>query len=302
MKEAFIDWKPTSKGNKVTLQRSIEVIDDYRNQGYRLTLRQLYYQLVARDFIPNNLKSYKSLGELISKARLGGHIDWDDIVDRGRVPTQPPEWEGPGHIIRSAARQYRLDRWANQDYYVEVWCEKEALASVLEPPSLDGHIRYLSNKGYSSSTAMYDGAQRLFQAIQQGKTPVVLYFGDHDPSGIDMSRDIRERLQLMTYGAEIEVRRLALNFPQVVQYNPPPNYAKTTDSRYQEYIDLFGVESWELDALEPQVLNALVESAIREYLDQDKYDERIEQENRDKEALMDAAEDLEEQEEDEETE
>jgi hypothetical protein len=107
-----------------------------------------------------------------------------------------------------------------------------------------------------------------------GQTPIILHFGDHDPSGIDMTRDIDDRLRMFMGG--MEVRRLALNMDQVEQYQPPPNPAKLTDSRATGYIERFGDESWELDALDPTTLSALVRDEIQDrILDDDAWQEQV---------------------------
>ena len=287
MKENFTDWTPRSQTNQALLVAAVAVIEDYEAQGYRLTLRQLYYQLVARDLIPNQQVWYKRLGEVVSNGRLGGYIDWDSIVDHGRTPVKPPDWSSPGDILESAASSYRLDRWEGQDHHVEVWCEKDALSSVIEPVCGRFHVRFLANRGYSSSTAMYDAAQRFAEAKDLGREPVVIYLGDHDPSGIDMSRDIDDRLELLTRQYGVEVVRLALNHDQVDEYKPPPNPAKLTDSRSPGYVAMYGLESWELDALEPQ--DGMVSAAIEGFRDQDRYEEMLEREAADKAAIRAAA-------------
>jgi hypothetical protein len=122
---------------------------------------------------------------------------------------------------------------------------------------------------------------------------VVLHLGDHDPSGLDMSRDIRERLQLFASGhlgwtdaQRIEVRRIALNFDQVEEYDPPPNPAKLTDSRGAGYVAEHGYESWELDALEPRVLAGLIDEAIADVVDMDLLEERRGDQERERERLQ----------------
>ena len=290
--EAFTDWKPKSDINKALLTASVQVINEYAGQGYRLTLRQLYYQLVARDLIPNQQAWYKRLGDVVSNGRLAGYIDWNSIVDRGRVPIKPPDWSSPAALLKAAASQYRIDRWQGQQHHVEVWCEKDALSSVIEPVCNRYHVRFLANRGYSSSTAMYDAARRFRASFENDQEPVVIYLGDHDPSGIDMSRDVRDRLQLMTFGEGATVDRLALNMDQVDQYQPPPNPAKLTDSRASNYVRLYGLESWELDALEPQVLDTLISTAIESFLDQDLYDEMVQLEETGKDAIREAADTL----------
>ena len=289
MKEAFTEWEPKSQTNRDLLAASVRIIKEYNTLGYRLTLRQLYYQLVARDIIPNQQAWYKRLGEVVSNGRLGGYIDWESIVDRGRTPVIPPDWSSPAAILEAAANQHRIDRWEGQEFHVEVWCEKDALSSVIEPVCRRYHVRFMANRGYSSSTAMYDAAKRFRGVLEGDREPVVIYLGDHDPSGMDMSRDVRDRLELMTLGTGATVERLALNMDQVTQYHPPPNPAKLTDSRASGYVRLYGLESWELDALEPQVLDGLISGAIESFMDQELYDQMIEQEEAGKEAIRQAA-------------
>ena len=292
MREAFTDWTPRTKSTRALLAASVQVIDEYTVQGYQLTLRQLYYQLVARDIIPNSQRWYKRLGDVVSQGRLAGRIDWSAIVDRGRVPVKPPDWSSPAEILMSAVSSYRLDRWEGQQNHVELWCEKDALSSVLEPIADRFHVRMLANRGYSSSSAMYDAARRFRAAEVRDQRVVVIYLGDHDPSGMDMTRDIRDRLGLMSYHQEIEVVRIALNYDQVERYGPPPNPTKFSDSRAMGYVVEYGLESWELDALEPQTLDDLVSDAIEGLLDRQMYDEMIEREEADKDRIRRAAEEL----------
>ena len=292
MKKRFTDWTPGVAKTRKLLAQVEGVIESYQRQGYQLTLRQLYYQLVARGMVPNENKMYKRLGDLVNNARLGGLIDWDSIVDRGRVPIMPSSWAGPAAILDSAAYGYRLDRWQGQANYVEIWCEKDALSSVIEPVCNTFHIRFLADRGYASATAVYDGAKRFEEAATDGKTPYLIYLGDHDPSGVDMTRDVKDRLELMTMQLGITVRRIALNYDQVEFYNPPPNPTKFTDSRAEAYAAEYGNESWELDALEPQVLTDLLTDAVEELLDVDLYEEVKVQEETDKAELYQIAAEL----------
>jgi hypothetical protein len=114
------------------ISKANDIIAEYSAQGFQLTLRQLYYQFVSRDFIPNNLRSYKNLGDVINDARLAGLIDWNSIVDRTRNLQSLAHWRNPAEIIDACASQFRLDRWAPQPRRVEVWIEKDALIGVIE--------------------------------------------------------------------------------------------------------------------------------------------------------------------------
>lgn len=247
------------------------IIADYRAQGYDLTLRQLYYQFVSRDLIENTEKSYKRLGDIISDARLAGLIDWTAIVDRTRNLRKNSAWSEPGHMIASAAYSYHLDHWTNQGYRPEVWVEKDALVGVVSRICNELDVPYFACRGYTSQSEMWNAAQRLKGYIDKAQTPIIFHLGDHDPSGKDMTRDIEDRLALFMGG--VELHRLALNWDQIEQYSPPPNPAKLTDSRAADYVEEFGTESWELDALEPSVIADLIEQAVLEIRDEDAWDE-----------------------------
>jgi len=271
-----------------------QIVREYAEQGYTLSLRQLYYQLVARDYIENSVKSYKRIGGIVSDARDAGLIDWEAIEDRGRVPYLPAAWESPAEIMKATAQQFRLDRWKGQENYVEVMVEKDALTGILRPVCSRYHVRFTANKGYSSSTAMFDAGQRIREVLSNSggcaNYAHIIYFGDHDPSGLDMTRDVKERIsqycQLDEIEEYVQIHRLALNYNQVEQWNPPPNPAKETDSRFAGYQIEFGDESWELDAVEPSTLASLVEDQIKELIDYSIWGVVIEREEKMKSDLL----------------
>lgn len=252
------------------------IIEDYHAQGFDLTLRQLYYQMVARGHIENSERSYKNFGNVIDDGRLAGLIDWSRIVDRTRKLRENGHWSDPASIIGSAAASFQIDKWAGQAYRVEVWVEKDALIGVVEVAARRLDIPYFACRGYTSQSEMWAAAQRLARWQRRGQTPVILYLGDHDPSGIDMTRDVIDRLDLFAGGFQVD--RLALNWNQIEQFNPPPNPAKMTDSRAQGYIAQFGLESWELDALDPATLTGLIESAVLTFRDEDAWAEAVAEE------------------------
>lgn len=286
MKEIFVEKTFTA-----TSQRNIElvnaILEEYRKQGFRLSLRQLYYQLVARDYIPNNTRSYKNLGSLVSNARQAGLIDWAMIEDRNRETLIPGHWENPGEIVSAAAAQFRIDKWDKQPWHIEVMVEKDALSGVLGPVCSRLDIGITANKGYSSSSTMYEIGKRLQYRAGYGRKQIcVLYLGDHDPSGIDMTRDVEERLKLYSGLDELEVVRLALNWDQIEQWRPPENPAKETDARFGAYVRRFGGSSWELDAIEPRQLADLVEGAVFARRDVDLWDDAVRRENEMREELQ----------------
>lgn len=343
VKKRYKAWAPRQDSlDRVDICNSI--ISSYHAQGFRLTLRQLYYQLVSRNIIANTEKEYRALGTLVSNARLGGMIDWSAIEDRVRQPWSPNEFDDLRQLVHAAVHSYRLPRWRGQQHYAELWVEKDALAGVLQPLASEFHVTLMVNRGYSSQSAMYESAQRFLSACAlrgddcdacggngqcescagdgeidedepcadcgesgecsecDGKgyfpdeggdprAPVLFYLGDLDPSGEDMVRDIRDRLEM--FGVEgLKVEKLALNMTQVRQYNPPPNPAKMSDSRARSYVEKHGAQSWEVDALDPQILHRIIRNAFKKILDHDLMDAVKAQENEDKEALQYAVEEI----------
>lgn len=261
------------------------IVSEYHAQGYDLTLRQVYYQLVARGHIPNNERSYKNLGNILNDGRLAGLIDWNSIVDRTRNLRQNSHWSHPKDILFSAVTQFSIDLWSNQPFYVEVWVEKDALVGVVGQACRDLDVPYFSCRGYVSQSEMWTAAKRIKEKQCYGRTCVILHLGDHDPSGIDMTRDIQERLSM--FGANVKILRIALTMEQIQKFNPPPNPAKLTDARASSYISLYGDESWELDALEPGVITDLITTHVNKFRDSSLYLRKLEEQEELKRELKD---------------
>ena len=263
-----------------------ELIEEYLGQGLRLTLRQLYYQLVTKNLIKNEERSYKNLSNLVSDARLAGLLDWDAIEDRIRVPRIPPEWSDIQDLVDSALYSYRLPRWKTQENYIELWVEKDALAGVLQPLAHQYHIPMMVNRGYSSQSAMYEASKRF---LDQSKINLaILYLGDFDPSGEDMVRDIEDRMRIFGCTDEFEIRKIALTLSQVKKYNPPPNPAKHSDPRSKEFIAKHGASSWEVDAINPKELSRIIKEEIKSYIDTDAMEIILTKEEEDKQKLTEA--------------
>lgn len=270
------------------IEKVNSIINEYQEMGYSLTLRQVYYQLVARDVIPNNERSYKNLGNLISDGRMSGMIDWNAIEDRTRNLKKNSHWSSPGSILYSAASSFAYDKWADQDNYVEVWVEKDALVGIVGQVCEELDIPYFSCRGYVSQSEMWSAAQRMDDIAGQ-KEIHIIHLGDHDPSGRDMSRDIVDRLEL--FGVSVEFQRIALNYDQIEEYNPPPNPTKLSDSRASGYIADFGYECWELDALRPDVIDNLIRNAVTQLCDLELLEDARAREDKAKHALKAVARD-----------
>jgi hypothetical protein len=263
------------KGERLAIiDQANDIIATYRAQGYTLTLRQLYYQFVSRDLIPNTERSYKNLGSAISDGRDAGMIDWDAIEDRGRGVSQWLIEEDEKSVLDMIEYRFALDFWQRQNCYIEVWVEKDALSSVIERACRKRSVPYMACKGYLSASEAWRAGQRFEDAADAGaERLVMIHLGDHDPSGIDMTRDNADRLALYSRGADIEIRRIALNMDQVRRYNPPENPAKVTDTRAADYIRKYGQHSWELDALEPSILEELIEREVSDLIDEEIWEE-----------------------------
>ena len=241
------------------------------------------------------MTEYKRLGSIINDGRLAGLIDWSAIEDRTRNLITVPHWESPADIISAVARQYRRDTWEGQRNHVECWVEKEALAGVFEQACKPLDVAVFPCRGYVSQSEMWVAAQRLSLELEEHRQVIILHFGDHDPSGIDMTRDITDRLSMFLRVKRefLSVKRIALNMDQVEEYKPPPNPAKDSDARFESYLEKFGDESWELDALEPQVLRQLIENNVAEYRDEARYNRAVERQRAERTVLEDIVEDWE---------
>lgn len=283
--------KKFSASSLMMITHANKIIEDYQDQGLTLSLRQLYYRFVASGLIPNSQKEYKKLGAIINDGRMAGLIDWEAIEDRGRNLNTISAWSDPAAIIESAAQGYAIDLWKGQAYRVEVFVEKQALEPVIENASEPLACPSYACKGYVSQSEMWRAANRFKGYLRSGQKPVIIHLGDHDPSGVDMTRDIRERLSI--FGVDVEVNRIALNMDQVREYDPPPNPAKTTDTRSASYISEFGVESWELDALEPATLHTLIQNSIKGYMDLELFEERTQQMENERKQLTQVSEEWE---------
>lgn len=314
----FRDYKFNASHEKL-IGHMNEIIDEL---DMTLTARQLYYQFIGRDLFPaswvdeaynlkkglpagtkNTIKNYKRFATLLTDARYAGCVSWDAIEDRVRRPTIWQDYENLREAVDKLIRTYRLPRWRGQSRYVELWVEKEALAGQMEPIANEFHVTLMANKGYSSASAMFDSAQRIMQESNQVESnyfdadkdvrkPVVLYVGDHDPSGEDMVRDLEKRL--VEFGVQnLTFTKLALTMEQVKRYKLPPNPAKTTDARFETYVAEHGNKSWEVEALPPKVLSQIVRDALEKTVDRKLMKAVVDEEREHKKALERACEEVE---------
>ena len=282
MKICYVE-KNFAASSMAIIDKANEILEEYAEQGFTLTLRQLYYQFVARALIANKQSEYKRLGSIVNDARLAGIMDWEFITDRTRSLNSPTFWNSPKSIVEACAEQYDIDMWEHQDVRPEVWVEKDALIDVVGQGCNPYNVPHFSCRGYTSQSSIFEAAERITDHLQGGYGVTIFHLGDHDPSGIDMTRDIIARLRLMVEGnllqegcdfADVEpfkVHRIALTRQQIDEQKPPPNPAKVTDSRFEAYREKHGGDSWELDALEPSYIVNLIDGEIQDLIDGKKW-------------------------------
>ena len=248
-----------------------------------LTVRQIYYQLVGKNLIENNVNSYKQISDLLSKARQQGYIHWDVIVDRTREFHNNSGYNNTNHFIGHQSdiflEGYYRNLMQSQPNYYEIWIEKDALSSIFKKIADIYTIPVTVCKGFVSTTFLNDYYNR---AIESGKNPVILYFGDFDPSGCAMPVSIKKNLFEM--GLDVSVQRVALQYSDIFDYNLPnnPKALKLSDSNAPKFIEQYGYISAELDALKPYVLESKIESAIDRRIDLSAYQNELKIEENDR--------------------
>lgn len=262
--------------NPWLIQQCDMILTDLNSRGYSLTLRSLYYQLVSRNIIPNILAEYNRLSKLMTNARRAGLIDWSHIQDGTRELSENPHYETPQEILEQVANSFNLNLWQSQALRVEVWVEKSALLGTLARLCGQFDVGLLSCRGNPSATILHETALRIRSYYQHNNQPtLILYCGDHDPTGLNIPEAIVRTLHTNNLDEMFNLERLCLNIDQVKQYRLPPNPAKETDSNYKKYQSLYGAESWELDALQPDVLVEIVKQRLVEILDVEAFNDRV---------------------------
>lgn len=250
----------------------------------KLTLRQIHYQLVSKLYYENTVNNYKRLSRYLVKARLSNKISFDKIIDKTRTSTgfdfghsglavhtfnyKKREYEEAENTFRSSYSDWRSPRWFKQPKYVEVWLEKEALSTLFNRVTSLKRVTLCPSKGYSSLTFLKEGAERLEQ-FEDHKELVILFFGDFDPTGLDIQRNIKERME--EFGLDITFKKIALTKDQILEMNLPPMPTKKTDVRSKKFIQKHGDLAVELDAIPPDRLRLIIAEAIDNEFDKQIY-------------------------------
>ena len=278
-KGSLLNLPKPNKNTRPLIERAAAIVDEYAAQGLRVTIRQLYYQHVARGLLPPGEASYDAVAEWMKVGRVYGIADWNGIEDRGRELHRLSTWDTPSSIIQSAAASYRLDPWEDQPRYVEVWCEKDAMAGILQPVCDSLRVAFHATRGFDSVSELHDAAERLRAVEADGRRARIFYLGDHDPAGMLIPKKVRSYLYMFMESDDWpDVQRLALTREQIERYNPVPFQANPKDNNAPGYIEAHGRDCWELDALEPGIVETMVREAVNRLVDRDAWDATMERE------------------------
>lgn len=266
------------------IEQANEIMENYNS----ITLRGLYYQFVARDYLENTMRNYKKLGDIIRNARMSGLISWDLMTDRTRSLYGYTTYDDLEDAFIHASYGYKEDLHKDQDNYIEVWCEKDALTGIINKPCNDFRINYFPTKGYPSISSLKKAADRFEREIDDGKNVIILYLSDLDPEGIAMPKTVQQTFKTM--GVNVTIERIGLTLEQVRLHNPPPSIAKATSSRLDDYVAEIGLNHcWELDALPQDVTRSLITDRLKEIIDLDRFEESKRREERNRKRMKQIA-------------
>jgi len=278
-------WSKAGLTYLARVSGTLDRLADY----WPLTLRQVYYQLVASGAIQNNSGEYDKLSRVLSKARLDGRVPWEALEDRTRVTLNSGGWIDQADFLNDELENfltgYRRDLLQTQAAALEVWVEKDALSRVCHNVAYPYCVPVIVARGFSSISYVHECRKRVKANADEGKRTVILYFGDLDPSGWEMLPAMLETLQNeMNLGDMVEGKRCALTVAQVEAYQLPrnPDALKATDTRAKKYMARFGDLAVELDALPPATLETLVRGAIETNLNLSKFEVERQREERER--------------------
>lgn len=239
-----------------------DAITQVGSEYERMSVRQLFYQLVSRGAVEKTEQAYKRVCDQAAQMRLDGSLDYRKIVDGHRSRRIVRAFGSLTEALENTSALYRQNAWLDQPTWVEIWCEKDALTGVIQPICERYGVPYVATRGFPSITLIYESAMQM---VGRGKPTIVYYFGDHDASGRAISQNLER--DLCAHGAPVTVFRVALEPQHITEFNLPTRPGKKTDSRHAKFAARYGSASVELDALPPDTLTSWVESCIVRNID-----------------------------------
>jgi hypothetical protein len=278
---------------QVVADAILQVVDDLKQ--YRpLTVRQIYYQLVSKLIIPNDIKQYRKVSRLLVTLRENELVPWHYIEDRSRRTTEKRGVENVSKWFEAQMESFANPKYygrcyvQNQDVYVEVATEKDALSSIIEDVTWPFCTRLNVIRGQASATITEQIANRFIEKQAWGLMPVLLYLGDLDPSGVAIPKALQKNLY-HRHGLDVDVKRIALNPGQVDLYALPssPYAVKSKNPNFQAWLDVYGEfqPAVELDALHPEALSGILRIALENVYDMTGLAREVEIENRERELI-----------------
>lgn len=233
-----------------------------------MTVRQLYYQMEMRGYVRKDDADYDRVQRACLQMRRQGVLSYDKIVDSSRERRTISQFSGLRQALEEFQQTYRRNYWLDQPVHVEVWCEKDALTSIMNPTCQAYGVAFQALRGFDSESFAYESAKDI---IATGKPAHIYYLGDHDPSGWWIKRNLEP--QLRSFGADARVTQVGVSAEQVAAWGLPTRHAKRTDSRCEGFIEHFGSDSCtEVDAIAPNVLQQLIRECIEEHIEDDAWD------------------------------
>jgi hypothetical protein len=247
--------------SKAEIQAVRDALYAALRQHNPMTVRQVFYLMTTQGVVAKTEKEYKqTVGRLLLQMRVAGDIPFHWIADNTRWMRKPRTFSSMDEALRQTAQTYRRALWDEQEVYVEVWIEKDALAGVLLEETEPWDVPLMVSRGFSSITYLYEAAMSI---KAQDKPAFLYYFGDHDPSGVHIDRSIERRLREFAPDAEIHFERVAVRPEQITAWDLPTRPTKKSDSRSKT----FQGDSVEVDAIPPEQLRQLVHDCIVQHVD-----------------------------------
>lgn len=292
--KALEEIKRLFRGENRTIAPALLAIFAEMRQWWPLTVRQAFYQAVARLILSNCDKEYRRVSSILTELRRENLLPWHAVADRTRKTT-----EKRGNPDVSGWLQGEIQSFLNPNYYgrcyiqdqevyTEVLIEKDALASIAERAVWPYCTRLNVTRGHPSASMQNAIAERLDKAIMLGKQPILLHFGDLDPSGVAIPKSLQKKLY-EHHGLDVEVRRVALLPEQVAAYNLPESLdaAKKADNNYPAWVREYGAEMKpvELDAMHPEALQKLIRGALESVYDMSEFDAQKAKEEEDRQEI-----------------
>lgn len=273
----------TKRRNKADIKAIKACLYKLLENDYPMTVRQVFYRMVSIGMIGKTENEYKNtIVRLLGEMRRTSEIPFDWIADSTRWMRKPKSYSSLENMLRYSAQSYRRSLWDNQPVYVEVWLEKEALAGVLYEVTEKWDVPLMVTRGYPSLSYLYSAAETIAAKSRRGKSTYLYYFGDYDPSGLDIPRKVESDLREFAPDADIEFKRVAVTLEQIETLKLQTRPTKRTDSRSRNFTG----ESVEVDAIQSATLLEIVSSCITQHIDESAYRTLMEAEKGEREVLM----------------